>query len=80
MVKLEVSLIPYGTGKPKTIGQMTIINITTDSDGNLADYEVVWTDTKGGLEHTAIVKGHRREDGIWALVKSALNAAPPPRV
>jgi hypothetical protein len=78
MIRIQVDLHPYGSDiAAKRLALMEIENITPDSDGP-ADYRVKWVD--GTKIREAMVRRHRRGDGVWAIVARALATADPDRV
>ncbi len=65
-LRVIVQIVPFGDeSKARELGRLDISNITaptpTTPAGTMADY---------------IVRGHRREDGFWALIRKVLNEAP----
>lgn len=61
-LRVIVQIVPFGDeSRVRELGRLNISNITEPSAANeygaVADY---------------VVRGHRRSDGFWALVRSAL--------
>ena len=69
-LRVTVEIVPFGDESLKReIGRLNISNITYDRTreneyGEISDY---------------IVKGHRRSDGFWELVRKAIEEQPDER-
>ena len=74
MIRVTVELVPFGIEESKkTIG---IMNIANDGTGDrlTGNYEARLEDD-AGTEATVMVKGHKRGDGVWTLIRRALTLA-----
>lgn len=65
-LRVIVQVVPFGDeSRVREVGRLNISNITvpepSNEHGAIADY---------------IVRGHRRSDGFWALVRTALENKP----
>ncbi len=67
-LRVTVEIVPFGDETQKMIlDVMDISNIT---------YEKSWENEYGRISDY-VVRGHRREDGYWELIRKVLNESPP---
>jgi hypothetical protein len=67
MIRVTVEILPFGDKKYKrTLGVMYIAN-DASGDESVGNYDVYIEGKTAGK-----VKGHRRPQGFWKLIRSAL--------
>lgn len=74
MLRIKLEVVPYGNeSKCKVIDTMIIINTADHPNRPKYGNYIAEIDDNGG-RRLASVKDHRRDDGVWELVRLALNA------
>lgn len=74
-LRVTVEIVPLGDeSRKRELGRMDISNITYDRTkeneyGEIADY-IVRSEGRSAYN----VRGHRRSNGFWTLVRKALNS------
>lgn len=75
MIRVTVELIPYGFGKPRKLGEMTITNdgvTSMNTEGQKGSYDFVISGKRIVMKSGRVENWSRQSKHVWRLVGKCL--------